>query len=184
MIIKDIAQEVFSAAVYPGDPAPGYERIKSMEQGDVCNLTRFFMCAHNGTHVDAPAHFVRDGKTVDEMDLNSLVGKAWVMEGGDGWECRIPQGAERVLVRGYEDVTLPQAEELLRRGVQLIGTETQKMGDADVHRLLLGHGVVLLEGVRLQDVPDGEAFLCAQPLNLGGAEGAPCRPILIYEEQE
>ena len=71
---------------------------------------------------------------------------------------------------------------LIEKGIRLIGTETQKMGDQDVHRLLLGHGVVLLEGVRLQEIPNGRAFLCAQPINLGGAEGAPCRPVLLYEQ--
>ncbi len=181
MIIKDIAQEVFHAEVYPGDPTPGFEKIKSMEKGDVCNLTRFWMCAHNGTHVDAPAHFVRDGRTVDEMNLEDCIGTVCVMDGGAGWE-QIPEGYQRILVRGFEDVTLEQAQVLIEKGIRLIGTETQKMGDQDVHRLLLGHGVVLLEGVRLQNVPNGKAFLCAQPINLGGAEGAPCRPVLLYEE--
>ena len=182
MIIKDLAQEVFHAEVYPGDPTPGFEKIKSMEKGDVCNLTRFWMCAHNGTHVDAPAHFVRDGRTVDEMNLEDCIGTVCVMDGGAGWEQKIPEGYQRILVRGFEDVTLEQAQVLIEKGIRLIGTETQKMGDQDVHRLLLGHGVVLLEGVRLQNVPNGKAFLCAQPINLGGAEGAPCRPVLLYEE--
>ena len=184
MIIKDIAQEVFHAEVYPGDPTPGFERIKSMEQGDVCNLTRFWMCAHNGTHVDAPAHFVRDGRTVDHMNLEDCIGTVWVMDGGAGWEQRIPDGYVRILVRGFEDVTLEQAHVLVEKGIRLIGTETQKMGDQDVHRLLLGHGVVLLEGIRLQAAPNGKAFLCAQPINLGGAEGAPCRPVLLYEDHQ
>mgnify|MGYP002801300547 FL=1 len=85
-------------------------------------------------------------------------------------------------MRGFEDVTLKQAQVLIEKGIRLIGTETQKMGDQDVHRLLLGHGVVLLEGVRLQEIPNGRAFLCAQPIKLGGAEGAPCRPVLLYEQ--
>ena len=181
MKIIDIAQEVFSSAVYPGDPEPGRERLKDMEKGDLCNLTRFWMCAHNGTHEDAPAHFVKDGRTVDQIELADCIGEAWVISGGDGWENTIPLGCERLLVRGDADVTLSQAQTLIDRGIRLIGTETQKMGDADVHRLLLGHGVVLLEGVRRKNAPDGKAFLCAQPINLGGAEGAPCRPVLLYE---
>lgn len=181
MKIIDIAQEVFGSQVYPGDPEPGFERMKEIRRGDSCNLTRFWMCAHNGTHEDAPAHFVEDGRTVEEICLDDCIGEAWVICGGDGWEERIPPGCRRLLVRGEDDVTLRQAQVLIEKGIRLIGTQTQKMGDADVHRLLLGHGVVMLEGIRLQNAPDGKAFLCAQPLNLGGAEGAPCRPVLLYE---
>ena len=60
--IYDISQEVFNCCVYPGDPAPKGERIVSMEEGERYNLSAFTMCAHNGTHIDAPAHFLKDGK--------------------------------------------------------------------------------------------------------------------------
>ena len=64
MNIYDISQEIFSCRVYPGDPAPVRQVLGSMEQGNAYNLTAFSMCAHNGTHMDAPFHFIRDGKTV------------------------------------------------------------------------------------------------------------------------
>ena len=182
MKIIDIAQEVFSGHVYPGDPTPGYERLKEMSKGAVCNLTRFWMCAHNGTHEDAPAHFIANGRTVEQMDLQDCIGDAYVIPGGEGWEKRIPEGCERLLIRGPEAVTLEQAKVLTDRGIRLVATETQKMGDADVHRELLGHGVVMLEGVDLTNAPDGKGFLCAQPLKLGGSEGAPCRPVLLYAD--
>ena len=78
MKIYDISQEVFNCEVYPGDPAPENTILSSMENGDVYNLTAFSMCAHNGTHIDAPYHFIKDGKKVDELNLYSLVGKAFV----------------------------------------------------------------------------------------------------------
>ena len=62
MKIYDISQEIFSCQVYPGDPEPFKESLGSMENGDLYNLTAFRMCAHNGTHVDAPFHFVKAGK--------------------------------------------------------------------------------------------------------------------------
>ena len=80
MTIYDISQEVFSCQVYTGDPAPQKEVLSSTEKGDLYNLTAFSMCAHNGTHIDAPFHFIRDGKTVDEICLDSLVGMAYVAE--------------------------------------------------------------------------------------------------------
>ena len=73
MKLIDISQEVFSCAVYPGDPEPERQRLYSTEDGDLYNLTSFAMCAHNGTHIDAPFHFLPDGKTVDQMELTHFV---------------------------------------------------------------------------------------------------------------
>ena len=78
MQIIDITQELFHCAVFPGDPVPEMTRSLSLERGDVCNLTAFSMCAHNGTHVDAPFHFIDGGKTVDRMGLVPYVGDCWV----------------------------------------------------------------------------------------------------------
>ena len=77
-MIIDISQEVFSCKVYPGDPSPEMERLLSTDNGDVCNLTAFSMCAHNGTHIDAPFHFYGEGKTVDRMGLEPFVGDCYV----------------------------------------------------------------------------------------------------------
>ena len=80
MKIYDISQEVFSCQVYPGDPAPEKKMLSIMENGDLYNLTAFSMCAHNGTHIDAPFHFLKDGKTVDAIGLEAFVGMAYVAE--------------------------------------------------------------------------------------------------------
>ncbi len=64
MKIHDISQEIFNCQIYPGDPIPEKKTLCSMENGDLYNLTAFSMCAHNGTHIDAPFHFIKDGKTV------------------------------------------------------------------------------------------------------------------------
>ena len=83
MKIYDISQEVFSCRVYPGDPAPQRKVLSSMEAGALYNLTALDMCAHNGTHIDAPFHFIRDGKTVGTMDVNVTLHVAylWAEEG-------------------------------------------------------------------------------------------------------
>ena len=80
MKIYDISQEVFSCQVYPDDPKPQKNTLKSMDDGELYNLTEFSMCAHNGTHIDAPRHFIKDGKTVDEIYLEAFVGKTYVAE--------------------------------------------------------------------------------------------------------
>ena len=64
MKIYDISQEVFNCEVFPGDPKPEKKICNSMEKGDLYNLSSFSMCAHNGTHIDAPFHFFKNGKTV------------------------------------------------------------------------------------------------------------------------
>ena len=80
MKIYDISQEVFSCVVFPGDPKPESEQVMSIRKGDMVNLTKLTMCAHNGTHVDAPYHFLDAGKKVDEMDLERLIGYAFVAD--------------------------------------------------------------------------------------------------------
>jgi len=80
MKIYDISQEVFGCQVYPGDPTPKKRVLSSMEKGDLYNLTAFSMCAHNGTHIDAPFHFIKDGKTVDSVSLDTFIGMAYVAE--------------------------------------------------------------------------------------------------------
>ena len=112
MKIYDISQEVFACQVYPGDPAPQAEKIVSMENGEVYNLSAFSMCAHNGTHIDAPFHFLKGGKTVDQLSLDALIGLAYVIEHhgilleNDADEIirkakhKNPEAAKRILIKG------------------------------------------------------------------------------------
>ena len=198
MRVYDISQEVFSCQVYPGDPAPEKELLSSMEKGELYNLTAFRMCAHNGTHIDAPFHFIKDGKTVDEISLDAFVGRAYVAQqhgivsGDDAAGIlekakeRDPEAAKRILIKGAAEVSSEAAKVFASSGIRLLGNESQTVGPEDapmeVHRILLGADVVLLEGVRLATVPEGVYFLNAAPLNLSGADGSPCRAILIAAE--
>ena len=76
--IIDISQEVFSCKIFPNDPSPKKAQVLSIKSGDMCNLTEFSMCAHNGTHVDAPFHFIDSGKTIDQMGLEPFTGDCFV----------------------------------------------------------------------------------------------------------
>ena len=193
MKIYDISQEVFSCAVYPGDPKPEKQTLYSTGAGDLYNLTSFAMCAHNGTHVDAPFHFLHNGKTVDQMDLTHFVGDCFVARhDGDVAAMDAEEilkkagGAERILIAGKATVTAEAAEVFAAGGIRLLGNEGQTVGPADapmqVHLILLRREVALLEGIVLDEVPEGRYFLSAAPLNLGGADGAPCRAYLIDRE--
>ena len=190
MKIYDISQEVFSCAVYPGDPKPEQQRIYSTQDGDLYNLTSFAMCAHNGTHVDAPFHFLHHGKTVDQMDLSHFVGDCYVARHrGDVTAEDARQilskasGIQRILIAGPVTVTAEAAEVFAAGNLKLLGNEGQSVGPEDapmqVHLILLKREVALLEGIVLDSVPEGKYFLSAAPLNLAGVEGAPCRAYLI-----
>ena len=194
MKIYDISQEVFSCAVYPGDPKPEKQTVYSTRAGDLYNLSFFAMCAHNGTHVDAPFHFLHDGKTVDQIDLSHFVGDCFVARHeGDVTAAdaenilKKADGAERILIAGNATVTIEAAEVFAAGGIKLLGNEGQTVGPENapmqVHLILLRREIALLEGIVLQGIPEGQYFLSAAPLNLGGADGAPCRAYLIDLEK-
>ena len=195
MKLYDISQEVFCCEVYPGDPVPEKKVLKSMQKGDVYNLTAFSMCAHNGTHIDSPFHFIKDGKTIDEVCLEAFVGMAYVAKhhgivtGNDATAIiekakgQNPEAAKRILIKGDVEISLEAAKAFAVSDVLLLGNEPQTIGPQNapmaVHLALLGADVVLLEGIRLGDVCEGVYLLNAAPLNLSGAEGSPCRATLI-----
>lgn len=204
MKIYDISQEVFSCAVFPGDPSPQREIMSSMSEGALYNLTALHMCAHNGTHVDAPYHFINAGRTIEQISLEQFVGLCYVAEhegvvtAEDAKEmlqkaetangkCRLTSGNndafKRILIKGKAEVSADAACVFAKEGILLLGNESQTVGPEntpmEVHLILLGAGVVLLEGIRLAHVPEGMYLLNAAPINLGGADGAPCRALLM-----
>ena len=196
-MIIDISQEVLSCKVWPGDPAPKAERLCDMGKGDLYNLHALSMCAHNGTHVDAPLHFIKDGKSIDQLGLEAMVGECYVAQHkGDVTaddarrilqEAQKAESAERILIGGKATVTAEAARVFAEAGIRLIGNESQTVGPENapmqVHLILLGAGVVLLEGAVLANVESGRYFLSAAPLNFAGFEGAPCRAYLIREKE-
>jgi arylformamidase len=188
--IIDISQEIFTCAVYPGDPVPEKQTVYSTGAGDLYNLTSFAMGAQNGTHIDAPFQFLHNGKTVDRMDLAYFVGDCYVArhEGDvtatDAEEIlKKANGAERILIAGKATVTAEAAEVFAAGEIKLLGNEGQTVGPADapmqVHLILLRQGIALLEGIVLAQIAEGHYFLSAAPLNLAGCDGAPCRALLI-----
>ncbi len=77
-MIHDISQPVFGCCVYPGDSRPEKTLVSSIDEGALCNLTDISMCVHNGTHVDAPLHFFRDGRGIGRIALEKFIGPAFV----------------------------------------------------------------------------------------------------------
>ena len=194
-MIYDISQPLFECEVFPGDPRPEKTELSRISQGALYNLTALSMCAHNGTHIDAPYHFIEGGKGVDRIDLARFIGPAYVeTHTGDVSEADAKQILERarrlhaqawkkLLIKGKATVTLEAAVVFADAGIELIGNESQTVGPEEtpmaVHLVLLRKEVVLLEGIRLARVPDGVYLLNCAPLNLTGTDGSPCRAVLM-----
>ena len=137
-------------------------------------------------------------KTIDKVDLDKFVGYAYVAEHSgdiDADDARTilsaakkadPRTVDRILVKGNATVTKAAAEVFVAEHIKLFGNESQTVGPEDapmeVHLIMLGAEIVLLEGIRLDGIPEGPYILNAAPINLGGADGAPCRATLMEIE--
>lgn len=178
-------------SVWPGDPPFCAQRIATMERDGV-NVTAISLSAHTGTHVDAPLHYLAGGAAVDRLPLVNLIGPAQVVRPADLGALVAP----RVLVRTREDgppwwrqdasgagLSLEQARRLVAQGVLLAGIDALSIGPEgeqgeQVHRILLGAGVVIVEGLDLRETPPGLYEMICLPLKLAGADGAPARVLL------
>jgi arylformamidase len=193
--------------VYEGDAPMKFDFLKDMRKGDGFTLSVYSLGAHSGTHIDAPMHFIRDGASVDRIGLEPLIGPARVIEIPDGVQAIDAaelhrhdwRGAQRVLFRTrssqrgwmksptfHRDFAYiaPDAAQLLADAeVQLVGVDyisAEKFGAPAplTHRILLGKGIPIVEGLSLENVRAGDYDLVVLPMKVGGHEGAPARAVL------
>jgi arylformamidase len=193
--------------VYAGDAPMRFDFLKDMRRGDALTLSVFSLGAHSGTHVDAPMHFVADGAPIDRVPLDALIGPARVIQVDDSVQAigaaelnrHQWKGAERVLFRTrstgrhwmsssefHRDFAYvaPDAAQLLAdAGVKLVGIDyisaEQFAAPAPrTHRILLGKGIPIVEGLDLTDAPAGDYDLLVLPLKVRGHEAAPARAIV------
>ena len=192
MKIIDISKDIFEAEVYPGDPEPNLQRILKMEDGAECNLTAMYFCLHNGTHIDAPRHFIADGETAETLDLNRFIGECFVVEAPAGEIDRsfiaekVPQECKRLLIKGNGKAWFSASgATAAAERFELVGTDSNSVGTKGAqvapHTALLGAGIPLLEGLDLSKVDSGKYFLVAFPLKFSGVEATPTRAILISD---
>ena len=193
MTVYDISTELRSAPIYPGDTETRLTRVKSIAKGDLYNLTAVTASLHTGTHIDSPAHFLADGMTVDEIELDTFMGGCRVVAvngyrddlTGADIEKLVPPGTTRVLFKTLGDCKLTRsaAFALVSAGVRLVGIDAQSVAPSDdemaVHKELMLAGIAILEGLTLRHVQSGVYTLMALPLKIEGVEGAPCRAILM-----
>jgi arylformamidase len=209
MRIYDISLTVSpEIPIWPGDPSIVVERIATIKAGSEVNLTRLEMCAHSGTHVDAPFHILTgDVPTVDQLSLKLLSGRAYLLSLPDCdlitasvlQSAEIPPRTRRLLFKtrnsaywsshgnvfqeNYVGLSKDGAQWLVDKGVKLVGIDYLSIAPYNdtrpTHEILLKAGAVVIEGLDLSKVSQGRYTLHCLPLKLAGADGAPARAILI-----
>ena len=192
MKIYDISRDLIKTPPYPGDEPPRLHAVHRMKDGESYNLSRLETSMHAGTHVDAPLHFIADGKDIASLPLEQFIGECVVLTVPktplDAMYFMKRPFAPRILLHGKGQLTESAIGYLYNQGCVLIGTDSQSVGsysdELSVHVALLGYGVAVLENLELKNVPDGRYTLYAAPLKISGAEGAPCRAVLISQEEE
>ena len=193
MKIFDISKDILSSEVYPGDPEPKINQIADMNKGADYNLSEISMCLHNGTHIDAPLHFLDDGGDISSVDPTSFIGPCVVIEVPEGIitgaivERYFPRNTKRILIKSNGKAFLHEtaATELAVIGCYLVGTDASSIETAEsngrTHRSLLMDNIAVLEGLNLKGIQEGDYFLIAPPLKIKGAEAAPCRALLVSD---
>jgi arylformamidase len=185
---------------YPGDPTVTLERVVSIAEGGVVNLSRLDLGVHSGTHVDAPVHFIEGASAVELLPLDILIGPARVIDltAAERLDAAAFDGVdlvERVLLKTrnselwerdtFADEFLALNEDgalrLIDGGVRLVGIDYLSIGDEAAHTALLGAGVVAVEGLDLRRVEPGDYRLICAPLKLVGSDGAPARTLLLRD---
>jgi arylformamidase len=192
---------------WPGDPKIAVERVERMEDGAEANVTRINMSAHSGTHVDAPCHFIEDGASVDQLPIDLLTGRVYVLDLSNEdvinsnilENSSIPPRTRRVLFKtrnsdywarrenqfrtDYVALSADAASFLVDRGVRLVGVDYLSVAPFEAtgptHKILLNAGVVIVEGLDLSQVSQGRYMFYCLPLKIEGADGAPARAILV-----
>ncbi len=206
-MIYDISPTVSPAlAVWPGDTKPTREVLLDLARGDNLTLSTLNATVHLGSHTDAPSHYEKDGATIEEVALDTYLGLCQVIdcsgEGGVGRGERVershllsPPTSERVLLRtgtypdpeqfneDFAGLSLELVNKLAGCGVKLIGVDTPSVDlfsskDLPAHQACANNGILILEGIVLTDVPDGDYELIALPLKLEGFDASPVRAIL------
>lgn len=199
-----------SLPTWPGDPSVVLERIDKIEDGANANVSHMDISVHTGTHVDAPFHFITGADTVENLDLDTLIGPAQVIfveaaeetiERSHLEQAGVQPGVTRLLLKtrnseywnqsdkgfqtGFAGLSADASQYLLELGIKLIGIDYLSIApyknSRPTHEVLLGAEVVIIEGLDLRKVEPGLYTLLCMPLKLANTDGAPARVVLLKE---
>jgi len=201
----DITMPIRNGMVHwPGDVDVEIHKTSSIEKGDDANVTELRMSAHTATHVDAPLHFIAGAKDVTEFNLNVLTGLAKVFSIKNTGSItldeisamKISEG-DRVIFKtrnsekdwsmlpfreNYIYLETDAALYLCDKGITCVGIDylsiAGEKNGAEVHRLLLEKEIIIIEGLMLDGIEEGDYEMICLPLKIKGADGAPARVII------
>lgn len=192
MLLYDITREMFSAPGYPGDPKPRRTLLHAISEDSLYNQTQLELSAHTGTHIDAPLHFDEEGADIGSLKLTKFYGKCTVVTisgilTGEDMERLLPHCTKRLILHGSGKafLSVSAARVIADSKLLLVGTDAVSIAppfdEAAPHQELARAGVIVLEGLFLEGVEDGEYTLAAFPLKMSGLEASPCRAVLMRE---
>lgn len=193
--------------IYEGDPKVKIDSFVSIANGSAANVSNVCFGAHTGTHVDAPNHFIDGTRTVDDLDVEKLIGPCLVVEVPADVIAIEPehlpdlQGIDRIVFKtrnsafwntpedgfrtDFTYITHATAKTLADNGIKLVGIdylsiEAPGAEGHPVHITLLEKEIVILEGLDLREIAAGDYELICLPLKYvgGTGDGAPARTVL------
>jgi arylformamidase len=188
--------------VYPGDVVPSFSQA---DHGRYL-ISDLHLSSHTGTHIDAPAHYLRSSDTIDTIPLDRFIGSCRVIDLSETESTTITaadlegtlQGVKRLLMKtwfsgedtfteDYPSLGYDAACCITDYGVECVGIDSPSIEsfncDGSVHRRLLGNGCIIIELLNLSQVPAGDYEMVALPLRLAGLDGSPSRVILMKKEE-
>ncbi len=204
--IIDVSRKISpKISVWPGDKAVKINKECSIQSGDKCNISSLELCVHTSTHIDAPYHFIDNGKTIEAIDLNRFIGFAKVFE-LNAKECIKASDIENLPIENGDVVffktsnSFIDATEEFKKdfiyldksaaeylsgkniktvGVDYLSVEAYFSSDYPVHHILLSNNIGIIEGLCLKEVKEGKYFFSSLPLKIEGVDGSPTRTVLI-----
>ena len=200
MIIDVTRSLTRNNVVYPGDIPPEF----SQEDRGQYLLSALSLSTHSGTHIDAPSHYLKDGRSVDTIPFELLMGRCTVIDLSKNAGLIEPHhlknkasGVKKILLKtdfskktdfdpDYAALSISGAVDIVKSGIHCVGIDSPSIeafsGDGSVHRMLLGRGIAVIELLDLSAVQEGEYWMIALPLRLDGLDGSPCRVLLATED--
>lgn len=194
-------------AIYPANPEFIIERVQDIGKGDRANISLISMGSHTGTHIDVPSHFVKGGKTIDQLTLDEMNGVAKLFDlRGYGEITKellekhdINQGDIIMLktdnskmfhcdtvLNDYVTLDYKAAEYLVKKNIKMVCIDymtierpkQKRIQGISIHNILLSQEILIAETLKLDRVEEGEYQLFCFPLNVVGADGVPVRIVL------
>lgn len=205
MKLIDITRSVHTGmTVWPGDESVIVERTSSIAEGGAANISRLHAGVHAGTHIDAPLHFIDNGKSVDKLDINLFAGRVKIIDMQESESIRYEhvksiskeetdaiffktsssmRTLEEPFDTAFTGLDYDAAIHIMEMGIKVIGTdalsiESYRSKGHEVHKLLLKKDVLIIEGLWLKDISPGIYNYICLPILIRGSDGAPARVVL------